>query len=143
MANRTHRIPDEGEVYAGYMPAKRQITHVTLGSSTDADVVVGDLGVYKIVTVTEPIMIFGIWTQCATAFTTSVTLTLGDCGTAALFFDDTTMNIAATGGVLIRDTGTTVPIVYTTPYDIEGTIAGATVAAGLLNVYIEYALLAD
>jgi hypothetical protein len=95
------------------------------------------------VKVTEPIMVFGAWTETATAFTTSVTLTVGDSTTADLFFADTTMNIASTGAVLIRDTGTTVPYVYAAAQDILGTIAGATVAAGLLNVYIEYYVLAD
>lgn len=138
-----HRIPEEGEIFAGYVPAKRQVQRVTIGASSDADVQVGDLGVYKLVNVSEPIMVFGMWTQCATAFTGSVTLTIGDSTTAALFFDDTTMNIAATGAVLIRDTGTTVPYVYAAGADLEGTIAGATVAAGLLNVYIDYAIIAD
>lgn len=136
-------IPEEGEVFVGYVPAKRELLKVTVGASTDADVVVGETGVYTLVNVNEPIVVFGIWTQCATAFTTSVTLTLGDSTTADLFMSDTTMNIAGTGAVWIRDTGTTVPYQYAAAQDILGTIAGATVAAGLLNVFIDYAILAD
>jgi hypothetical protein len=141
MANKN--IPEQGEVFDGYIPAKREILHVTVGSATTADVVVGDTGVYTLVAVTEPIMVFGVWTQCATAFTTSVTLTIGDSTTADLFLADTTMNIASTGAVLIASTGLTVPIVYAAAQDLLGTIAGATVAAGLLNVYVDYAILAD
>jgi hypothetical protein len=136
-------IPEIGEVFDGYVPAKREVLHVTVGSATTADVVVGDTGVYTLVSVNEPIIVFGVWTQTATAFTTSVTLTLGDSTTADLFLADTTMNIASTGAVLIASTGLTVPYVYAAAQDILGTVAGATVAAGLLNVYIDYAILAD
>lgn len=139
----TRNIPAQGEPFIGYVHAKRQLAKVTVGASTDADIVVGDTGVYTLVSVAEPIVVFGMYTQCETAFTTSVTLTIGDSTTADLFFADTTMNIAATGAVLIRDTGTTVPYVYSAAQDILGTIAGATVAAGLLNVFIDYAVLKD
>jgi hypothetical protein len=136
-------IPEEGEVFAGYVPAQRKVAHITVGSATTNDVVVGETGVYTLVDVTEPIVVFGAWTQCATAFTTSVTLTIGDSTTADLYFADTTMNIASTGAVLIASTGLTVPYVYAAGQDILGTVAGATVAAGLLNVYLDYAVLAD
>ena len=136
-------IPAIGEQFKGYVPAVRQLHKITIGFDSTADIQVGDTGVYKLVKVTEPIVVFGMWTQCATAFTTSVTMTIGDSTTAALFFDDTTMNIASTGAVLIRDTGTTVPVSYSAAADLEITVAGATVAAGLLNVYIDYAILED
>jgi hypothetical protein len=128
-------IPEQGENYKGYVPATRQLHKITIGAATTADIVVGNTGVYTLV--------FGMWTQCETAFTGSVTLTVGDSTTADLFFSDTTMNIAGTGAVLIRDTGTTVPYVYAAAQDLLGTIAGATVAAGLLNVYIDYAIIED
>jgi hypothetical protein len=94
-------IPAVGEVFKGYVPANRQVHKITIGSSSDADIQVGETGVYKLVTVSEPVTVFGMWTQCETAFTTSVTLTVGDSTTADLFFADTTMNSAATGAVLI------------------------------------------
>jgi hypothetical protein len=136
-------IPEQGENYKGYVPATRQLHKITIGAATTADIVVGDTGVYTLVSVLQPIIVFGMWTQCETAFTGSVTLTVGDSTTADLFFSDTTMNIAGTGAVLIRDTGTTVPYVYAAAQDLLGTIAGATVAAGLLNVYIDYAIIED
>ncbi len=137
------QIPAEGETFPGWIPAKRELLHVTVGSASTADVQVGETGVYELVDVTEPIIVFGAWTQTETAFTTSVTLTVGDSTTADLFFSDTTMNIASSGAVLIASTGLTVPYVYAAGQDILGTVAGATVAAGLLHIYLEYAVLAD
>lgn len=136
-------IPEVGEVFTGYVPAKRELAHLTIGAATTADIVVGETGVYTLVDVTEPIVVFGVWTQCETAFTTSVTLTIGDSTTADLFMSDTTMNIASSGAVWIRDTGTTVPYQYAAAQDILGTIAGATVAAGLLHVWVDYAIIGD
>lgn len=136
-------IPEEGEVFKGYKPATRQLAHLTVGAATTNDVVVGETGVYTLVDVTEPIVVFGAWTQCETAFTASVTLTIGDSTTADLFFADTTMNIASTGAILIASTGVSVPYVYAAGQDILGTVAGATVAAGLLHVYLDYAILND
>jgi hypothetical protein len=136
-------IPEVGEIFKGYVPANRQVAHVTVGAATTNDVVVGETGVYTLLDVNEPIVIFGAWTQCETAFTTSVTLTIGDTGSADRLFADTTMNIASSGAILIASTGLTVPYVQSAAQDIEGTIAGATVAAGLLHVYVDYAILKD
>lgn len=136
-------IPEEGEVFDGYVPAKRELAHLTIGAATTADIVVGETGVYTLVNVTEPIVVFGAWTLTETAFTSSVTLTIGDSTTADLFFADTTIAPASTGAVLIASTGLTVPYVYAAAQDILGTIAGATVAAGLAHVYIDYAILKD
>lgn len=136
-------IPEVGEVFNGYVPAKRQLTHLTIGAATTSDIVVGETGVYTLVDVTEPIVVFGLWTQCETAFTTSVTLTIGDSTTADLFMADTTMNIASSGAVWIRDTGTTVPYQYAAAQSLLGTVAGATVAAGLLHVWVDYAIIGD
>src|SRR5512138_2694632 len=126
-------IPEEGEVFDGYVPAKRELLHVTVGAATTADVVVGDVATYTLVDVTEPIVVFGLWTQVETAFTASVTLTIGDSTTADLFIADTTIAAASTGAVLVAATGLTVPYVYAAAQDILGTIAGATVAAGLVH----------
>lgn len=136
-------IPEENQVFNGYVPAKRELLHVTVGAASTADVQVGETGVYTLVDVTEPIVVFGAWTQTETAFTSSVTLTIGDSTTADLLFADTTINPASSGAVLIASTGLTVPYVYAAAQDILGTIGGATVAAGLVHVYVDYAILAD
>ena len=136
-------IPGVGEVFKGYIPAEVQMAKVTFGAATTADVVVGDTAVYTLWTVTRPIVVFGLWAQTETAWTTSVTATIGDSTTADLFLADTTMNIASTGAVLIASTGLTVPYVYSAGQDILLDVNGATAAAGLTNVYIQYAILED
>src|SRR5678815_3762276 len=87
-------IPGEGEVFKGYIPAVKKIIHVSAGvASLNPDVVLSDTGVYEIVNVTMPIIVFQTWTQVEEAFTTSVTLTIGDTGSAARYGADTTMNL--------------------------------------------------
>lgn len=139
----TKNIPAIGEVFKGYVPAERQLAHITVGSDTGNDVVVGDIGTYTLVNVDQPIVVFGMWTQTETAWTTSVTITLGDSDSAARYFDDTTINPAASGAVLIASTGLTVPYVYAGAQALLATVAGATLAAGLTHVYLDYAILAD
>ncbi len=137
------RIPAEGEIFKGYVPATRQLLHVTVGASTGADVTVGEIAAYTLVSVAEPIVVFGLWEQVETAFTASVTLDIGDSTTAALLQSDTTIVPGSTGAVLVAGTGLAVPYVYAAAQDILVTVGGATVAAGLMHVYIDYAILAD
>ena len=136
-------IPGEGDPFSGGVPGIPKVAHVTVGPATTCDVVIGDTAAYTLFSVHEPVMILHMWTQTATAFTSSVTLDIGDSTTAALFISDTTINPAATGAVLIADTGLTVPYVYAAAQDILVDVNGATVAAGLLNVYMEYVILGD
>lgn len=68
-------------------------------------------------------------------------ITVGSDTTADRFFSDTTINPASSGAVLITSTGLTVPYVYDAAQDFKVTVAGATVAAGLCNVYIQYAII--
>jgi hypothetical protein len=139
----TRYIPEVGEPFKGYIPANVQLHKITVGSAATADVVVGSTGEYVLASVTRPVAIFGMWTQTETAFTASVTLQLGDSTTVDRYFADTTINPAATGAVLITSTGLTVPYVYAAAQDLKVTVAGATVAAGLCNVYLQYAILED
>ena len=135
-------IPGEGQMISGTVPARTELAHITFGSATTADVVVGDTAVYTLWTVSRPIMVFGLWTQTETAWTTSVTADIGDSTTAALFVSDTTINPAATGAVLIAATAA-FPIVYSAAQDLLLDVNGATTAAGLTHVYIHYAVLDD
>jgi hypothetical protein len=139
----TRYIPEVGEQFTGYVPSKIQLHKITVGSDTTADVTVGETGEYVLASVSRPVAIFNMWTQTATAFTTNVTLTLGDSTSTDRFFADTTINPASTGAVLIGSTGLTVPYVYDAAQDLKVTVGGATVAAGLCNVYIQYAILED
>lgn len=136
-------IPEVGQTFVGDVPSVQKLLHVTVGSATTNDVVVGEVAVSTIVDVTVPIVITAMWTQVEVAFTSSVTLDIGDSGSAARFTSDTTINSAASGAVLVAATGLAVPYINSTPDDILITVAGATVAAGLLHVYIEYYELQD
>lgn len=136
-------IPGEGEIFKGYIPAVKKILHVSAGvATTNPDVVLGDTGVYEIVSVSMPIVVFNTWTQVEEAFTASVTLTIGDTASADRYGVDTTMNVAATGAVLVAG-ALTVPALDAVGIPINITQAGATAAAGLIHVYIEYAELND
>lgn len=136
-------IPEVGEVFNGNVPAPVKLHKITVGSDTTADIVVGSTGEYVLATVTRPVAIYGMWTQTETAFTASVTLTLGDSTTTDRYFADTTIAPASTGAVLVASTGLTVPYVYSAAQDLKVTVAGATVAAGLCNVYIQYSVIED
>lgn len=136
-------IPAIGERDANSVPGKSQWAHVTVGPATTCDVVIGDTAAYTLFNVEEPIMVVRLLTQVATAFTASVTLDIGDSTTAALFTSDTTIVPPTTGAVLVESTGLTVPYVYAAEQDILVDVNGATVAAGLLHVYMEYVVLQD
>jgi hypothetical protein len=137
------QIPEVGEIFKGHVPATVQLAHVTFGADSTADVQVGETAEYQLINVNRPVAVIGLWTQVETAFTTSVTATIGDSTTADRFLADTTINPAASGAVLVASTGLTVPYVYSAAQDIKVTIGGATVAAGLCHVYLQYAILED
>jgi hypothetical protein len=138
-------IPEVGEIFKGYIPGVRKVAHVSFGvASASPDVTVAEIAAaVQLVDVTVPVIVFGMWTQVEEAFTASVTATIGDTGGADRYFADTTINIAASGAILVSSTGLTVPYVDQTGLDITVDIGGATVAAGLCHVYIEYAELHD
>jgi hypothetical protein len=137
-------IPEVGQRFLGDKPAAQKLLHVSFGvSSASPDVAVAETATYTLVDVTVPIVVTGLWVQVEEAFTSSVTVTLGDTGGADRYIADTTANIASTGAVLIAATGLSVPYLNSTPLDIEAVIAGATVAAGLAHVYVEYYELQD
>lgn len=142
MANKN--IPEVGEIFKGYVPGVRKIAHVSFGvASASPDVSVAEIAEYVLVDVTVPVVIFGLWTQVEEAFTASVTATIGDSGSLDRYIADTTINPAASGAILVSATGLTVPYVDASGLDIKVNVGGATVAAGLAHVYIEYAELHD
>lgn len=142
MTKVTH-IPAEGEFFSGYVPAKRQLAHVSFGvSSADPDVVMNDTATYQLFAMDRPCIIFGAWVQTEEAWTTSVVATIGDTTTADWIIADTTMNMAATGAVLIASTNA-LPKIFATAQDINVAMSGAAAAAGLTHVYLDYAVLED
>ena len=137
-------IPGVGEVFKGYVPAVRKLIHVSFGvASASPDVAVGEIATYQLVDVTMPIVVLSVHTQVEEAFTTSVVNDIGDSDDVDRYVSDTTINSAASGAVLVGSTGLSVPYVLNSGLDIEVAVSGATVAAGLAHVYIEYAELAD
>jgi hypothetical protein len=138
-------IPEVGQRFLGDKPATRKLLHVSFGvSSASPDVTVAETATYQLVDITVPAVITALWTQVEEAFTSSVTATIGDSDGADRYIADTTINPASSGAILVSATGLTVPYVTpSSPLDIEVVIGGATVAAGLAHVYVEYYELQD
>lgn len=136
-------IPEIGERDANSVPGKTQWAHVTVGPATTCDVVVGDVGDYQLFDVNEPVLLVSMWTQVETAFTASVVTDLGASGSSALYDLSATVVPQSTGAVLIQATGLAVPLNVAGGNDILIGVSAATVAAGLLSVYVEYAVLQD
>lgn len=133
-------IPQEGEVYSG--PGVKKVLHVTYGPDTAADVSVTDCGVYTLVDVGQPIIVHSAKAFIETAFTASVTSTLGDTASAARYMDatamgDTTVDTALQGDSLAA------PFWDTAGIDINVTVAGAVPLVGLAHVFIEYSEYVD
>lgn len=145
----TLAIPEIGEMgSADRVPAKVQWAHITAGSATTNDIVLGDTGIYTLLnidfTTDESLVIKRIYTQVETAFTANVNISIGDTGTVELFCATTTVAATATGAVLVPDTACgTVPYVYSAAQDLILDLEAATVAAGKLHIYVEYVLLSD
>lgn len=135
-------IPGEGEVFKGYVPAVRKLLHVTYGPDTTADVLVTDCGVYQLVDVGMPVIVHKVYAFIETAFTASVTATLGDTASADRYMvagtiGDTTVDTALQGDSLAA------PFWDTAGIDINVTVAGAVPAVGLAHVFVEYNEMAD
>ena len=135
-------IPHDGEgVVEPHVPV--QWAHATVGPATTNDVVVGDTATYNLFVVSEPIIVMNLFTQVETAFTASVALDIGDSDNLERFSGSTTIGATSTGAVLVACTGLTVPYQYAAAQNITIDVNGATVAAGLLHVYMQYALARD
>lgn len=135
-------IPGEGEVFKGYVPAVKKLLHVTYGPSTTADVSTTDCGVYTLVDVTMPVIVWSVKYWVETAFTAAVTSTLGDTASAARYLDAT-----ATGDTVVdtafQADSLAAPFWDTAGIDINVTVAGAVPAVGLAHVFVEYTELDD
>jgi hypothetical protein len=137
-------IPAVGEWLAADVPGIHKIAHITLGVSTQSpDVVCGDTALYPLFTLTEPAVLFHMWTEVEEAFTASVALTLGDSGDVDRYANAATIADTTAGTVFVADCGLTVPYILAADEVISVDMNGATAAAGLLHVYVEYAVLED
>jgi len=135
-------IPEVGEVYVGDVPATKRLLHVTYGPGSGADVVTADSGVFTLVDVTVPVMVWSVKYWVETAFTASVTSAIGDTASADRYLATGTAGDTTVDTALQADT-LAAPFWDTAGLDINVTIAGATPAAGLAHVFVEYTPLAD
>lgn len=145
MSNMT--VPETGEIFDGYVPAKVELAHITVGgvAETTADLVLSSAATAQVTLfdVNVPIVITGMWTQVETAFTASVDLAIGDTAGASTFFVEGTIAATTAGSVLVTSSGLTVPMLKAAGEDLLIDCSNAVPEVGLLHVYIQYAVLAD
>lgn len=136
-----------GETYVGDNPGILKVKHITIGVSTASpDVVVGDAAVVKLFTVPAGTLIVGSRTRVKEAFTSSVTLAIGDTD-SAVWSPTATIAPQSTGvmlkyagdGSIFSDTDMGGGKIYDAAQDINITVAAATCAAGLLDLFVTYA----
>lgn len=135
-------IPEAGEIFKGYVPALKEVLHVTYGPGTGADVQTTDCGTYQLVDVNLPVIVWSVKYWVETAFTASVTATIGDTGDVDRYLDatatgDTTVDTAFQADSLAA------PFWDTAGIDINVVVAGATPTVGLAHVFVEYSALDD
>ena len=142
-------IPEVGEIFGGYVPAKRELLHITVGgvdAATTTDLILSSAATasYTLVNVDVPIVLYTIYTMVETAFTAVVDLEIGNSTTVDNWSDEATIGATTAGVVLVANaTGLSVPAVLAAGADILLDNSGAVAETGLLHVYIEYAVLAD
>lgn len=145
MSNRT--IPETGENFVGYVPAKVELAHITVGgvAETTADLVLSSAATAQVtlMSVNEPAVITGLWTKVETAFTAGVDLAIGDTAGASTFSAEGTIAGTTAGTVWVASTGLSVPLQKAAAEHILIDCSNAVPEVGLLHVYIQYAILAD
>lgn len=135
-------IPGEGEIFKGYVPGVKKVLHVTYGPDTTADVLVTDCGTYTLVDVGMPVIVWSAKAWIETAFTASVTSTLGDSVDVDRYMDATAMGDTAVDTALQADS-LAAPFWDTAGLDIQVVVAGAVPAVGLAHIFVEYNELDD
>lgn len=132
-------LPQYGQ---GVSPA-RQAVHISAGFASTADVQLSATAAYDLFNVDDPIAVVALWTRVSTAFTASVALDIGDSGSTERFSGSTTIGATTSGAVWVAATGLTVPYEYASGAVIQLDVNGATVAAGQVEIYLEYIPLID
>lgn len=135
-------IPEVGETFKGYVPAVKQVLHVTYGPDTAADVSTTDCGDYTLVDVGMPMIVWSVKYFVETAFTASVTSDIGDASDTDRYLASGTAGDTTVDTALQADT-LAAPFWDTAGLDITVSIAGAVPAAGLAHVFVEYSALND
>lgn len=135
-------IPGVGEQFKGYVPAVKKLLHVTYGPDTTADVLTTDCGVYNLVDVGMPLIVWTVKAFIGTAFTAAVTSIVGDTADADRYMDSATVGDTTVDTALQADS-LAAPFWDTAGLDINVTIADAVPAVGLAHIFIEYTELDD
>jgi hypothetical protein len=137
------KIPAVGEPNVG--PFVLKVKKLTLGFS-GADVNTGAVqGTYKLFNMPANSMLYDAWVYVRTAWTTSVTITIGDTENADGLFTSAKIapTSAVTTGIQTSMTAATAGTYangkrYDAAEDITAVIGGANPAAGLMDVFIVY-----
>ena len=141
----TKSIPYVGETFTGTFPAVEKVARVTYGSATTNDVVLGAQGVSNLLTLPANCVVLNAKNIVKTAFTASVTLTVGDSDDADGLFASATIapQTAVTTGKLTVGAGADIAgKIYSASQPLQITVGGADVAAGLGELFITYAMAA-
>jgi len=133
-------IPYIGEfVHSVDYPAPMRVARITVGSATTNDIVLGDTGATALFNVPANLVVHKMDMAVNTAFTASVTLSVGSSTDATGLM--TTANTACTtagyktgsGDELYGFKFSSTDVIYITQ-------AGATVAAGQADIYLVYSM---
>ena len=135
-------IPEVGEVFTGYVPGIQKTLHVTFGPDTTADVVITDCGIYTLVDVNMPMIVWNAKLRIETAFTASATMTLGDSADVDRYMDATAVGDTVIDTAFQADS-LAAPFWDTAGLDIQAVVAGATPAVGLAHLFVTYTTLDD
>lgn len=142
MAKKT--IPYIGEFVNPYdYPATLKMARITFGPAATNDVVVTTAATYPLFNVPAGAVVLGVICKVVTAFTASVTLTIGDAASAAGYLASADIAPQAAGTVsnsLGGGEAYAVGKVYTAATDISVVAAAATSAVGQAEVFLLYAL---
>jgi len=144
MAVTAQDLPYDGEKLLGFKPAVMKVAKKILYAS-DA----GDCGTFDLFDLSSDMWVKEVRTQVATAFTASVTITIGDSDdvdgwlTAATIAATTAVATGLMKSSMTSDSDNSYGMArgrkYGTAQPIQAVIAGAAPAVGTLNVYLEYA----
>jgi hypothetical protein len=142
----TKSIPYVGETYLGDFPAPMKVARVTFGFSSDDDVPMAAQGVYDLITLPANAVVLSAKTIVKTAFTSSVTITIGDSDDADGWSASATIapQTAVSTGILTSGGGAyAAGKIYSASQPLQATVGGANVAAGEGELFIQYAIAAN
>ena len=140
-------IPYVGEPVLDGFPALVKTAKVTFGAASgDPDVDLSATGTYNLITLPANCVVLGVRTNIHEAFTTSVTITIGDSDDLDGYCTDTTLkpDTAVTTGVLTTGGGAqTNGRSYSASQPIQAVVGGTDVLAGFGSLFVTYAMAAD